>query len=98
MGSAPYLPERYCLSKAAFLFTRLPLGSWMSDSGQRVLASVSLRAANHISSRRNTLFLMMLTSWEVNMSCAPFSLMPGSWKSMMMNLSSFGCSLGACSS
>ena len=62
------------------------------------LASPSARAANHISSRRNTSLRIADTSCDEKISCAPFLLTSESLNSRITYHRSFGCSLASSSS
>ena len=62
------------------------------------LASLSARAANHISSRRNTSLRIVDTSCDEKIGCAPFLLTSGSLNSRITYRRSFGCSLASSSS
>ena len=70
----------------------------VSASDHSRLASPSARAANHISSRRNTSLCIADTSCDEKISCAPFLLTSGSLNSRITYRRSFGCSLASSSS
>ena len=70
----------------------------VSASDHSWLASPSARAANHISSRRNTSLRIADTSCDEKISCAPFLLTSESLNSRITYHRSFGCSLASSSS
>ena len=70
----------------------------VSASDHSRLASPSARAANHISSWRNTSLCIADTSCDEKISCAPFLLTSGSLNSRITYRRSFGCSLASSSS
>lgn len=72
--------------------------SCVSAGDHSWLASPSARAANHISSRRNTSLHIVDTSCDEKISCAPFLLTSGSLNSRITYRRSFGCSLASSSS
>ena len=70
----------------------------VSASDHSWLASPSARAANHISSRRNTSLRIVNTSCDEKTSCAPFLLTSESLNSRITYRRSFGRSLASSSS
>ena len=70
----------------------------VSASDHSWLVSPSARAANHISSRRNTSLRIADTSCDEKISCAPFLLTSESLNSRITYRRSFGCSLASSSS